>query len=208
MPNSLAIITTCKGRLDFLRQTLPRFVASGLAVTVVDYDCPQQTAAYVGANFPSVRVVAVKDRPNWNPGEARNLGVQGIEQDFLLFLDGDIVLADGFDEFLSGRELTEDEFFWGPPVDTQLWGQCLIPRRAFAAVGGYDEAIVGWGYEDGDLYRRLQLRALRRSSFPKGLFHALPHGDELRTQFHVEQSRRASQPINSLYSTLNIDIEG
>jgi hypothetical protein len=35
---SVAIITTCKGRLAFLKQTLPLMVATGFPVTVVDYD--------------------------------------------------------------------------------------------------------------------------------------------------------------------------
>jgi hypothetical protein len=59
---SVAIITTCKGRLAFLKQTLPLMVATGFPVTVVDYDCPEGTGDWVAANFPDVNLVRVKDR--------------------------------------------------------------------------------------------------------------------------------------------------
>jgi hypothetical protein len=206
MKPSVAIITTCKGRLDFLRRSLPRMVATGLPVTVVDYDCPEGTAVYVASTYPTVRVVSVPDRPVWNQPEACNAGARGIDDDFLLFLDADILLGDAFGHFLAGIVPSENEFFWGTG-DPQLCGQCLIPRRRFDEIGGYDLAITGWGYHDVDLYSRLRLRGLRQIGFPAGLLAALPHSDDLRTLFNVEQNKWQNQRINSIYSQIKIDIE-
>ena len=48
-----SIITTCKGRLDHLKQTLPAMLAQADAeVIVVDFSCPQDTAGYVERNLP------------------------------------------------------------------------------------------------------------------------------------------------------------
>ena len=63
----LRVITTCKGRLEHLKQTLPRWLAEpNVFVTVVDYDCPDGTAAWVKENYPEVEVIHVKNRPKFN----------------------------------------------------------------------------------------------------------------------------------------------
>jgi len=44
MAPKFSIVTTCKGRLGNLQQSLPTFVAQAAAeVVVVDYDCPEST---------------------------------------------------------------------------------------------------------------------------------------------------------------------
>ena len=44
MAPKFSIVTTCKGRLGNLKQSLPTFVAEAAAeVVVVDYDCPEGT---------------------------------------------------------------------------------------------------------------------------------------------------------------------
>ncbi len=72
---SLSIITTCKGRLAHLKESLPAMAAQpGAEVVVVDYDCPEATTAYVREHFPAVKVVKVEGRPHFNNWEARNIG--------------------------------------------------------------------------------------------------------------------------------------
>jgi len=205
LPN-VTIVTTCKGRLAFLRQTLPQMVNTGLPVTVVDFDCPEGTAAFVVAAHPSVRVIAVRDQPIWVQTIACNIGAQNSTSDFLLFLDSDIILHNGFKDFLLSRKLRDDEFFVGSG-NPELFGQCLIPRPRFDDIGGYDEAIVGWGYHDNDIYERLKLKGARQLGFPPGLLQALPHSDELRTQFNTETKKWSNQRINSIYSHIKIDLE-
>ena len=62
-----SIVTTCKGRLEHLKQSLPRMAAqAGAEVIVVDYDCPDGAGAWVAENFPAVRVVRVADAPLFN----------------------------------------------------------------------------------------------------------------------------------------------
>ncbi|MBM4221050.1 MAG: hypothetical protein FJ170_03775, partial [Gammaproteobacteria bacterium] len=72
---ALSFITTCKGRLQHLMQTLPKMAAQpGTETIVVDYDCPDNSGDWVAANFPAVRVVRVKDQPIFVASRARNLG--------------------------------------------------------------------------------------------------------------------------------------
>lgn len=61
---------------------------------------------------------------------------------------------------------------WGP-------GQLLINRDHFIAVGGYNSALTGWGFEDTDVLFRLQFE-LRLSPVIAGEAMHLSHGDRTR----------------------------
>jgi glycosyltransferase involved in cell wall biosynthesis len=92
----ISAITTCKGRLEHLKQSLPALMATGMEVIVVDYDCPDQAGAWVQANWPQARVVAVSDRPRFNRSAARNLGAAAATGEWLVFLDSDAIAAPAF----------------------------------------------------------------------------------------------------------------
>ena len=70
----IAFVVTCKGRLHHLKETLPLIVKQEPdEIVVVDYGCPDGTAAWVAVNFPRVKIVQF-DSPSFNVSHARNLG--------------------------------------------------------------------------------------------------------------------------------------
>jgi glycosyltransferase involved in cell wall biosynthesis len=76
MRKRFAIVTTCKSRLDHLKQSLPNMISQGAhEVIVVDYDCPEGTAAWVEKHHPGVRVVRATDPIGFCLSRARNLGI-------------------------------------------------------------------------------------------------------------------------------------
>ena len=87
----LTAITTCKGRLSHLKETLPDLArAPDIEVVVVDYDCPDGAADWVRSSGPDVRIVAVEDRPLFSASTARNLGAAAATADWLAFVDADV----------------------------------------------------------------------------------------------------------------------
>ena len=158
----LSIITTCKGRLHHLRRSLPRFLAQpDCEVIVVDYDCPDGTAAVVAREFSAAHVVAVKDRPHFDISEARNLGAAAATGEWLAFIDADIVIAPNFHARLA-PQLQPGTFYRFPPRrDSSLWGSCVMRREDFLAAGRYDEVMQGYGGDDQDMYFRLDLAGLK-----------------------------------------------
>lgn len=200
----IAIVTTCKGRLAHLRQTLPRMIATGFPVTVVDYDCPKSTAQFVTENFPAASVLRVDHRPIFNLAEARNLGARASRALHILFLDSDTILSVGFAEQLRNVLIDDDCFYVGGEHD--LHGVCLVPRRAFEVVGGYDEVIEGWGYEDEDFYQRLLFNGFVRNALNASLLAAIRHPDALRG-ISPGQDRWALQRINAVYSRAKNELE-
>lgn len=156
-----AFVTTCKGRLDHLKQTITHLVALEPAEIIVgDFDCPDGTADWVRRNHPAVKVIKVVDAPNFNLSHARNSGAAACESDWIFFCDADIIFDKSIVDWFHKTNLNNTTFYRQeqlpnkPYYDT--FGTCLVNRHAFNAAGGYDDVISGWGGEDLDLYFRLQ----------------------------------------------------
>jgi len=183
-----SIVTICKGRLHHLVRSLPAMLRQPLAeVVVVDYACPDRTADYVAANFPAVRVVRVAEATGFNASHARNLGARAATGDLLVFVDADVVLADSFiasvDACLASNEYAK---FPDPaaPRDNSVQGTCVIHRRHFELVGGYDEVLTNYGGEDLELYERLALaKVVRRIIDATQVVEVIEHGRAERTRF-------------------------
>ena len=195
----VSFVTTCMGRLAHLQRTLPTWLAQpDSEVVVVDFSCPDGAGDWVEAHHPGARVVRVPGRRHFNISAARNAGAGAATGGWLCFIDADILLAPE----LGGRTfpLLEDGTFWrieGGPAD--LMGTVLVPRAAFTAVEGYDEALEAWGNEDGDLYRRLRWLGLTRGSIPHGLATPIPHGDAQRVEHMRIRDRGTGWLLNRTY---------
>lgn len=201
---NISIITTCKGRLSHLQQTLPTFAqSSAQELIVVDYDCPLGTEEWVAKNWPSVRVVKVDNRPHFNCSEARNLGAEKATAEYLFFIDADIFLEtpyiselDQIDGrcFLKNKKISDRD-----RSVRQVNGTCLVKRRDFLAVGGYDVNYQLYGLEDGDLYARLNMTGVVEKYFGDTKFRTLHHDDSLRTMFRKDVEIKRAIQINTIY---------
>ncbi len=170
MAPKFSIVTTCKGRLHNLKRSLPGFLKQeSTEVIVVDYDCPDGTSDYVARVHPGARVVSVADKPRFNLPHARNLGAAQAGGEILIFLDADVVIAGHFVEYV-GRHLHERSFaHFAPPAKNSLRGQSAVWRKDFAAIGGFDELMDGYGGEDLDFYMRLRLAGAKPLLLPPEL---------------------------------------
>ncbi len=209
--SQVAFVITCKGRLDHLKQSLPKIVTLKPAeVVVVDYDCPQGTAHWVEEHYPDVKIVKLFHKPTFNLSDARNLGAAASEQDWIFFADADILFDPEIVDWFQENEFDQSHFFRQKhihyPKISGANGSCLVSRRAFDLVGGYDEVITGWGYEDQDFYSRLIVAAVREVLFERYYFSAIVHSDEKRTEFSESKNRQDQFRKNFIYSTLKVKI--
>lgn len=205
---AISFVTTCKGRLAHLQQTLPRMVAQGAdcEVVVVDYDCPDGTTNWVARHHPGVRRVEVTRQPGFHKARALNLGAKAASAPWLMFVDADILLAPDFAAQIRPL-LILGRFLRPEPLVADAWGSCLVRRDDFLAVGGYDEVLQGWGGEDDDMYYRLQqFGGCFPATFSGDLLSALPHDDRARTRFYAVGNRWQSQRSNALYLNIKYDL--
>lgn len=206
MSPKIGFVTTCMGRLAHLQQSLPRLaVQAGADCVVVDYSCPEQSGEWIGANWPSVRVVRVEGESRFNLARARNAGATACDADWICFIDADVLVEPVFVAEVS-KWLLPGFFYRPDPFDALTWGTVIVARSDFERIGGYDEVIQGWGGEDDDLYLRLQLAGCRAGGFPGGFMQGIEHGDADRVRHYAIQDRLQSQRINALYIRIKSDM--
>lgn len=208
--SQFAFVTTCKGRLHHLQQTLPLMVADAPdEIVVVDYGCPQGSGDWVEANFPQVNVVRVTDDPGFHLARARNAGAAACTASWICFIDADIRIRPGFVAWLRGN-VRERRFYRQAPVDGK-WdpeghGTVVCPHKAFKAIEGYDELFNGWGGEDKDLYSRLVSSGLSLNQFPADMIKPITHGDAERMAFHIHSRKDLQHAVNSFYRNAKLQI--
>ena len=119
-----------------------------------------------------VRLVGAPLETEWNLARAYNLAAQVARGVLLLKVDSDTWLDRTF--VMSHLPIPSGAFVAGDwrraPDDENaqhLNGVLLVRRADFFAVSGYDERLRGYGWDDTDLYGRLQEapRSLRRLGF-------------------------------------------
>lgn len=203
--SDLTFVVPCMGRLAHLARTLPRLLALAPAqVRVVDWNCPDGTAEWVAANHPSCAVLRVRDVAFFNLAAARNAGAAHVQTPWICFVDADVLLDPRFGDVL--RTLDPRAYFVADSAMPPLRGTVLCPRAAFQAVDGYDEVMQGWGSEDTDFYRRLELAGYARRVFDAALLEAIVHEDALRTLHYEEADPVRSVRLNAFYMHVKLDL--
>jgi GT2 family glycosyltransferase len=95
----------------------------------------------------------------------------------VFYVDSDILIDDSFPEDLY---VPRDSFYQGEVEGIiATFGCCIFLKEQFQKVNGFNETLVGYGYEDADFYRRLQLAGYKRMPIVRGLSH-IDHSDDLR----------------------------
>lgn len=199
MATKFSIITTCKGRLEHLKESLPAMLAQADSeVIVVDYSCPEGAGEYVETHFPTARVVMVESEDGFSNWKARNAGAAIAKGAFLVFCDADVVLASDATRELAKlmtpasfgyfkNEVSKQAVALGTALAAnQLKGFQVIPRASFDEAGGYDELLRGYA-AGGDTELEDRLRILKLEPVALGsklIARVLPHDDKTRMRFH------------------------
>ena len=202
----LTFVTTCKGRLSNLQQSLPRLVAQPQSCcVVVDYSCPESCGDWVEQRFPSVDVVRVAGESSFQPSRAKNAGVKHVHTEWVCLVDADILLEPGFTDAMLSR-LRPAAYFRGPERGEGKFGTMVCGTEAFRAIGGFDERFQGWGDEDADLYDALRFHGLQQEFIPGPLFQHIDHDNTERVKYYDVSCREESLNVNRIYRLAKWDL--
>ena len=204
----VSVVTACMNRNENLLRVLPSWLecAEVKEVVVVDWSSTTPVMETLLSGLPDcteagalcwqrkVKLIRVEGQQRWVLSWAFNLAARHATFPWLLKLDCDNLLRH---EFLCHhlRLSTESEvfaerskwFFCGDwrqarnKNENHLNGVILVSRYTFLAVGGYNEYLVRYGWDDSDLYLRLQ-KGLKMTQLPidNDLIQHLEHEDVWR----------------------------
>lgn len=184
----VSVIIPVKKRLEHLRQSLPLVMSQdyqNLEIIVVDYNCPEGTKRYCD-ELKAENVFCHRadvGENEWSLSAARNFGSRHATGEVLFFLDADALLKD--QDFISRHviHLVDGSFITGWHFGDAT-GCCMLHTRDFIAVKGYNEAIKSWGWDDIELYTRIEKTfGIEMRHWLSGI-ETIKHGDELRNEFH------------------------
>jgi len=180
------VIPTCR-RPAMLAHCL-RTIPTGTDVVVSDDGGDEETRSLMAREFPHIRFVA---GPRHGPAANRNNGARAAEGDWLAFIDDDceaqpgwleaIVKASPEADVVEGRTVAPGAT--DSPLEEHvenlrggvLWSCNLaVERKAFLALGSFDEDFLEAGGEDMEFAWRVARAGLRVKFVPEALVHHPP----------------------------------
>ncbi|MEB3323044.1 MAG: glycosyltransferase family A protein, partial [Synechococcaceae cyanobacterium] len=175
----LSIVTVCMNRRAHLLATAPRVAAWPWhrEHLIVDWSSAEPLRREDLPEDPRLRLLRVEGESRWTPGRAYNFALAHARGDWLVRMDADCWPTAAF----LPSPLQASGGVWVGEGGEGRFGQFLMHRERFTSVGGFNEFLEGWGFEDKDLRARLEVQAgVPLHSLPAAAIGVIPHSDEER----------------------------
>jgi glycosyltransferase involved in cell wall biosynthesis len=193
---SISFCISCRGRLHHLRRTLLQNIADNkdypnLEFVLLDYNSVDGLGEWVRRELheeiESGRLnYYFTAQPNhFHAAHARNMSIRLATGEIVCIVDADNYTGRSF-AFYVADHVTPDNVLIGcridgnrldPDNDEGCVGRCALYKTTFLDVGGMDEAHVGWGYDDLDLYARLNAKGYRLQAIESRYTRCIAHDD-------------------------------
>lgn len=190
----VAIVAACRNRQDTLKKVLPTWLAvDGVDdIIIVDWasDPPLKSIVQPDRD-PRLKLFRVNDESSWVLSRAYNLALNQTEMEYIIRTDCDYMLEP---DILSAHALnmTHEGFYSGnwnlarDENEVHLNGAMVMKKEIFWNVGGYDERIQTYGWDDEDLYTRLRASNIDKLNMSYDHVSHVSHGDGSRAQKGVK----------------------
>ena len=130
-----------------------------------------------------VKIIRVEDENKWVQTQAFNLAARFTTKDSICKVDCDYILKkDFFDKYKPNK----NSFFAGNYKLARNWnerflnGLAYFKRDVFFSVNGYNESLIEYGYDDTDLYKRLEFNCISRLDIEPDDVEHIEHSDKDR----------------------------
>lgn len=199
----ISFLTTCMNRLHHLVETLPKNVNwnldyPNLEFIVLDYNSPdglgEWIRRYMAKSIVSGTLVYYKycESSYFRYSHSRNMLLRLASGNIVCNLDADNLTGRGFARYLIDK-LKEVDFLTGAIISSAkiiphsldgvamgCFGRIACSREILLKIGGYNEEIVHWGFEDRDLFLRLKGVGYSSDHIASPFLFSIPHGDNER----------------------------
>jgi len=173
--NSFAVITACMNRSSMLRVSLQSWICnpSISEINIVDWSS-DESLCWANSLDPRIRVNRIHDEEYFHLAKAFNIAIRDCTTEFIVKMDVDYILNPYYNLVKILQEsITKKDFVvcdgwigegkgtgWDFLVPTN--GFLCASKEALLEVGGYNESLSGWGYDDNDIQERLIKSGLTR----------------------------------------------
>lgn len=186
--DGISVVTCAMNRSENLLKALETWVVHPeiSEIVIVDWSSDKLVSASLqeaGITDDRIRIIRVEGEPRWILSYAFNVGFRVATCKQILKVDADIVLDPAF---FQKNQLQPNHFIagnWRTAAKGQAYvnGFFLLHKSDLAVVGGFNEYIKTYGWDDDDIYERLVLSGVTRQDVDNETIHHLPHSDEERT---------------------------
>ena len=183
----VTVVTAVMNRGDQLLESLPSWLALDQIseIIIVDWSSSEPVAGLV-ENFAStkIHVIRVDGEADWHLAGAFNTGLRHVTSSQVMKLDADHKLQS---KFFSRNLLPRHAFVAGDWRAARV-GQAGLNGFVWAwaddlfAVGGWDERIRGYGWDDSDLTDRLQAVGLHKRTLARSSIKHVHHSSHARNK--------------------------
>jgi len=193
----ISFCTAIRNRLHHLKQTLKQNIEDNssypeLQFVILDYNSDDGLTEWISTEMSfylsSGKVVyyRTEDPAFFDRSHSRNLAFKLAEGDIICNIDADNFTGENFADYINNLfQSTPGIFITSGKLEAKIrpdfLGRIGVRKSDFLAVGGYDEKMDGYGFEDIDLINRLIRYGLSQHKInQKAFFRAVFHSDEER----------------------------
>jgi hypothetical protein len=198
----ISLVTPVRDRLDHLLATLPNWCGHDLVAEVVicDFGSDPPVSEDILDVSAKIKLVVAGEAEPWNKGLAQNIGILASRHGIILKSDCD-VFYENLDAYLE--KVVKGGFVSGYlPFDGVKFdmtkagcaGQVMFRKSDWRAIGGYHEFMHGWGFDDQDIYNRLEDAGVAHYFFNLDDIRDIPHSDAIRGGARLVDDVRLSLP--------------
>ena len=207
----ISIVTACMNRNENLLVALRSWLEFDEVSEVLIVDWSSDSPVYLdiyklGLNDPRVKVVRVENQPRWVLTYAFNIGFRLATYDTILKADADIILSR---DFFDKNRLEQDTVItgdWRIAEENQahINGFFYIRHSDLMKANGFNEFISSYGWDDDDLYGRLERVGVRRHTVDARTVYHLHHDDAQRLNHQAFEPGNAVEEleIDTFYKTM------
>ncbi len=199
----LSFCTVCMNRVHHLKQTLPKNIEDSGAgndvdFVLLDYNSVDGLEEFVKTELSEhirsgkLNYFKTTSPAFFNRSHSRNLAFKLAEGEIVCNVDADNFIGEGFAAFIRDEFRKDRAIFIsagdlnGAKAQSDVLGRIAVRKSDFLSIGGFDERMVYYGFEDYDLINRLSLSGLKNVIIKDRSFvNAIRHGtaDRLKNEF-------------------------
>lgn len=214
--NGVSLAAVCMGRHETVKKTVPAWlkVKNVNEIILVDWSSDPPLEPII-RNIPGgerVKIIRVNGESDWVLSRAYNLAIKATSYSHVIRTDCDYHVREDFvaahSKLMDGSEgspvsetsvndgegaADDDKHYFAGNYnlarnenEVHLNGAVFIRRKDFLEIGGYDERIQTYGWDDEDLYSRLETAGLQKMNISYDHVSHVQHDNSGRAQSGVK----------------------